>query len=150
MESRQCDGRVTTDDDNDDDKDDDGDSFVPALGPGPSRPQEYHASGDDDVVDGTNDRGVREGNARRREEHDIGDGIGRDDGGEGIARRRRRRRRRGREDDENYDDNVDDNDDTPPAECWMPFSYVLIGKCRRRARVGLTMPLADAEGWLLI
>ncbi|KAL3807154.1 hypothetical protein ACHAXA_011355 [Cyclostephanos tholiformis] len=40
--------------------------------------------------------------------------------------------------------------DVPPKECWIPFSYVLIGKCRRHARKGLQMPLADAELLLLI
>ena len=32
-----------------------------------------------------------------------------------------------------------------PINCWVPFSYIVIPKCRRRAREGLLMPLADAD-----
>ena len=40
--------------------------------------------------------------------------------------------------------------DVPPMKCWIPFSYILVGKCRQHARKGLLMPLADAESLLLI
>jgi hypothetical protein len=44
------------------------------------------------------------------------------------------------------------NNDTihPPINCWIPFSYIIIGKCRRHAREGLPMPLADASSIPLI
>jgi hypothetical protein len=38
----------------------------------------------------------------------------------------------------------------PPMKCWIPFSYILVGKCRQHARKGLLMPLADAESLPLI
>ena len=112
----------------------DDDTLIPTMGPGPPRLPES-VPRDDDAVDEVK-RGVHEGNAQRR--------VGRDGGdvGEGIARRRGGGGgRRGRE---------DDDDVPPPKVCWVPFSYVLIGKCRRHARGGLSMPLADAEGLLLI
>lgn len=44
------------------------------------------------------------------------------------------------------------NNDTihPPMNCWIPFSYIIVGKCRRHAREGLPMPLADASSLPLI
>jgi hypothetical protein len=44
------------------------------------------------------------------------------------------------------------NNDTihPPINCWIPFSYIIVGKCRRHAREGLPMPLADASSIPLI
>jgi hypothetical protein len=38
----------------------------------------------------------------------------------------------------------------PPISCWIPFSYIIVGKCRRHAREGLPMPLADASSIPLI
>ena len=46
--------------------------------------------------------------------------------------------------------NVREPDVVPPMKCWIPFSYILVGKCRQHARNGLLMPLADAESLLLI
>ena len=46
--------------------------------------------------------------------------------------------------------NVREPDVVPPMKCWIPFSYILVGKCRQHARKGLLMPLADAESLLLI
>jgi hypothetical protein len=40
--------------------------------------------------------------------------------------------------------------DVPPMKCWIPFSYIIVGKCRQHALKGLAMPLADAESLLLI
>jgi hypothetical protein len=47
---------------------------------------------------------------------------------------------------------INNNNDTihPPVHCWVPFSYIIIGKCRRYAREGLPMPLADASSIPLI
>lgn len=46
---------------------------------------------------------------------------------------------------------INNNDSIhPPINCWIPFSYIIIGKCRRHAREGLPMPLADASSLPLI
>ena len=33
----------------------------------------------------------------------------------------------------------------PKKKCWIPFSYILVKECRRKARGGLPMPLADID-----
>lgn len=46
---------------------------------------------------------------------------------------------------------INNNDSIhPPMNCWIPFSYIIVGKCRRHAREGLLMPLADASSMPLI
>lgn len=45
---------------------------------------------------------------------------------------------------------VDERDNTTPIRCWVPFSYILLRKCRQQARDGLPMPLGNAENFLLI
>lgn len=37
-----------------------------------------------------------------------------------------------------------------PMRCWIPFSYILLRKCRQQARAGFPMPLANVEHILLI
>ena len=32
-----------------------------------------------------------------------------------------------------------------PKKCWIPFSYILVKECRRKARGRLPMPLADVD-----
>ena len=44
----------------------------------------------------------------------------------------------------------DAHDSVTPIRCWVPFSYILLRKCRQQARAGLPMPLANAENFLLI
>ena len=45
---------------------------------------------------------------------------------------------------------VDERDNTTPIRCWVPFSYILLRKCRQQARDGLPMPLGNVENFLLI